>query len=696
MKIKENIQRYWNFFFNHTRKNSHMIFFFKSFLREIRPAWWLRHKFQKKVESFYRLPIEEQKYIQQRVDYYCKFQDSILLPDDAPCLKNFTYQKRESYVHDYVNSTYFYDANEYLRFFPSHLRWAYNPGDVNYLFPVPEITKSRPLLPNGENRNNILINLDKVRHFTWVNDPFSWEEKECKIIFRGNTSGKPRRIQFIQQWNHHPWCDIVSTSDTTYEHMSLYEHLKYRYIMALEGNDVASNLKWVMSSNSIAVMPRPTCETWYMEGKLIPNYHYIEIADDYHDLIEKIEYYEAHPNEAELIIRNAHEWVAQFQNKTREDLISLMVLDKYFRLTGQKTAEEKPHINDRSQRRFFINEIVKLGLEAQVNAQSKARQDVLHTFTDFGYEQHNIINYKYALKEGRRYHHYPFFSEYLAERQVKKFVRQIRFGDIVVIQDFYRHYMQSLAKKCMKREAKVIFVVHDVQSIRFNKTSKEIRKLNNADLIIVHTTAMADQLRALGCTTPMRILWLFDYYSSDPMQDTETTLALKNYVLFAGNLSKSQFLKELVNESQSFSTHFKLYGIHDDSLNLANTSNIEYSGYFRPEQTGNITGGWGLVWDGDSIGSCTGDYGEYLRYNSSHKTSLYLAAGIPVIVWSQSSLAEWVREHRIGITVDSLKDIDSAIAHISDQDFIKIINNVQEIGAKLRSGDFLKTHITNL
>lgn len=696
MKIKENIQRYWNFFFNHTRKNSHLVFFFKSFLREMRPAWWLRHKTHKILESFYHLPIEEQKYIQQRVDYYCKFQDSIFLPDDAPRIKDFTYKKRKSYVHDYVNSTYFYDANEYLRFFPTHLRWAYNPGDVNYLFPVPEITKSRPLLPNDENRNNILINLDKVRHFTWVKDPFTWDEKECKIIFRGDTSGKPRRQQFIEQWKHHPWCDLVSTSDTTYEQMSLYEHLRYRYIMALEGNDVASNLKWVMSSNSVAVMPRPTCETWYMEGKLIPNYHYIEIADDYHDLIEKIEYYEAHPNEVECIIRHAHEWVTQFHNKKREDLISLMVLDKYFRLTGQKTAVERPSVVDRSKRRFFINEIVKLGVDAQVNAQSKARQDVLHTFNDLGYEQYDIINYKYSLAEGKRYHHYPFFSEYLAERQVKKFIKQIRYGDIVVIQDFYRHYMQSLAKKCMKREAKVIFVVHDVQSIRFNKTSKEIRKLNNASLLIVHTKAMAERLRTLGCTTPMRILWLFDYYSADPMQNSEKTLTLKNEVLFAGNLSKSHFLKELTNESKSFSIHFKMYGMHDGSLNLTSISNIEYAGIFRPEQTGTISGGWGLVWDGDSIDSCTGDFGEYLRYNSSHKTSLYLAAGIPIIVWSQSSLAEWVIEHNVGITVDSLRNIDSAIANLSNQDYVEIINNVQEIGAKLRSGDFLKTHITNL
>ena len=327
---KDLIQKFWYTYFRHTRKNAHLSFFIVGFIRYIFPKTILRKRLRGILGSLERMSASEQEYIHNRVDYYCKFADNITLPNDAPPLREFTYKKRISYVNDYVNSTYFFDAYEYTRFFPLHFRWAYNPGDVNYLFPLPEITKSRPLVKNDGNRNNILLNLDKVRHFTWVCDPFKWEEKECKILFRGDTNGKPRRLKFIDMWKDHPYCDLESTGK-----MTLYDHLYYKYIMALEGNDVASNLKWVMSSNSIAVMPRPTCETWYMEGKLIPNYHYIEISSDYHDLIERIEYYESHPEEAQKIINNAHEWVAQFRNKKRERLISLMVLDKYFRLTGQ-------------------------------------------------------------------------------------------------------------------------------------------------------------------------------------------------------------------------------------------------------------------------------------------------------------------------------------------------------------------------
>ena len=52
-----------------------------------------------------------------------------------------------------------------------------------------------------------------------------------------------------------------------------------------------------MSSNSIAVMPKPTIETWFMESKLEGGKHYIEIAPDYHDLEAKLTYYIAHPEE---------------------------------------------------------------------------------------------------------------------------------------------------------------------------------------------------------------------------------------------------------------------------------------------------------------------------------------------------------------------------------------------------------------
>jgi spore maturation protein CgeB len=72
-----------------------------------------------------------------------------------------------------------------------------------------------------------------------------------------------------------------------------------------------------------------------MEGKLIPNYHYIEVAADFHDITERVLYYDAHPEEVKSIVEHAHEWVKQFKNKEREDIIALLTLRRYFIQTGQ-------------------------------------------------------------------------------------------------------------------------------------------------------------------------------------------------------------------------------------------------------------------------------------------------------------------------------------------------------------------------
>jgi hypothetical protein len=90
-----------------------------------------------------------------------------------------------------------------------------------------------------------------------------------------------------------------------------------------------------MSSQSLAVMPLPKYETWFMEAKLIPDYHYLLIKDDYSDLDERMEYYINHPEKALEIIRNAHIYIEQFRMRRREDLILLLVLEKYFYRTNQ-------------------------------------------------------------------------------------------------------------------------------------------------------------------------------------------------------------------------------------------------------------------------------------------------------------------------------------------------------------------------
>lgn len=271
------------------------------------------------------------EYVMERVNYYNKMTLYANLPCDSLSLS--THKPRKQKV-------YFFDTYEHTRWFSSIFKWGYCPGDITYVPSYPSIVKSRPLY--CDNTNSILMKLNKIRHFIYLDDKICYTDKKNMAVFRGKIAGKASRQDFIRKFLYSNICDCGDVSkdpsipvEWKVPKKTLQEHLEYKFIMTLEGNDVASNLKWVMSSRSIAVMPRPNYETWFMEGKLIPNYHYIEIAPDFSDLKEKLSYYSEHVEEAMQIIKNANDYVSQFKDKKREKLISLLVLNKYFILTNQ-------------------------------------------------------------------------------------------------------------------------------------------------------------------------------------------------------------------------------------------------------------------------------------------------------------------------------------------------------------------------
>lgn len=319
------------------RKNLKLLYYLRGIMLMATPHWWCSLRARMLLDK--AIKREDWNVIDSRAQYYmCLANNSTQLPEGSPTLSQNTLRKPRLVN----NSVYFFDTFEFTRCFNQKLRWQVKTGDVNVNLVVPSICKSRPVLNPDKGTCNVLLNMDKVRHFTFINDPFPWCDKESKVLFRGDANGKPHRIKFIEMWADNDKCDLKVTDRKSVlsekwhakSPLAIYDHLKYRYIMALEGNDVASNLKWVMSSNSIAVMPRPKFETWYMEGQLKPDYHYIEIADDYHDLLERIAYYDAHPKEAEAIIQHAHEWVSQFMDKERETMISLLVMQRYLDATN--------------------------------------------------------------------------------------------------------------------------------------------------------------------------------------------------------------------------------------------------------------------------------------------------------------------------------------------------------------------------
>ena len=312
-------------FYSH--KNIKLFYYLGGYLRLIFPLLKNRNNYINRLLKKFN---NEKDYIKMRVNYYNKINykkspDLDWIPSSSMKIPN-------------QGTVYFFDLKEYVRFYPSKFLVRFLFGDITKIPKSPSFVKTRPI--KGDNKNSVLFKLNKVRHFTYTNDRVKFSDK-LNILIGRNAVQQKQRIDFFKKYFDHPLCNLGQiNSGTTHDiwlknKISINEQLKYKFILCIEGYDVATNLKWVMSSNSIAVMPKPKFESWLMEGKLIPNFHYILIKDDFSDLEERLKYYIKNDSKAYEIIKNANKYIRQFQNKKREDLISLLILEKYFHYSGQ-------------------------------------------------------------------------------------------------------------------------------------------------------------------------------------------------------------------------------------------------------------------------------------------------------------------------------------------------------------------------
>ncbi|MCG9229541.1 lipopolysaccharide A protein [Vibrio diabolicus] len=310
-------------------KDSKFPYYFSNALSILIPRFVYRAQAKHLLSN---LTEAEQQRCLERVNYYNKCETPFSVDSREQSYSTIdTFKKTKGW-------TYFFDLRQVVRYFPSSFAFNYINGDVTHIPNVPSFIKSRPIF--GNNQNSVVLKLNQVRHFKFIDDPVRYQDKKDMVAWRG-VGFQPHRKKVIHAFYNHPQCNIGQTRPVEGKpwekgFMSIEEQLQYKFLLCIEGNDVATNLKWAMSSNSLVIMSKPKYETWFMEGKLEAGVHYVEVKDDYSDLPEKMDYYLANEQEALAIIENAHQWVEQFKDKRKERLISLMVADKYFALSQQQ------------------------------------------------------------------------------------------------------------------------------------------------------------------------------------------------------------------------------------------------------------------------------------------------------------------------------------------------------------------------
>merc|ERR1719469_1614908 len=98
----------------------------------------------------------------------------------------------------------------------------------------------------------------KMRYWNYI----PWNKKQNAITWRGTTTGNGTRYKYVKALadlghdvkfdhavqKHQDW---LQNGLYKGERMSRRGLMKYKYVLSIEGNDVASNLKWSMSHNSL-------------------------------------------------------------------------------------------------------------------------------------------------------------------------------------------------------------------------------------------------------------------------------------------------------------------------------------------------------------------------------------------------------------------------------------------------------------
>ena len=309
------------------------------------------------------------------------------------------------------------------------------------------------------------------------------------------------------------------------------------------------------------------------------------------------------------------------------------------------------------------------------DAGSKAKNDDRLILEDRGYTPLDIPNSSSRIQ--KLFQGIWKIKKLIKAHPAEQYVIQYPLYSIFIIENVIKNIRKYTPN------AQVILLIHDIEALRLRvDDTKYIRKemavFNSVDSIIVHTDNMEKKLTKMGVTTEMVVQGLFDYLNPQRMYTNEKQIGKISY---AGNLEKSAFLKKINLEK----IHLEVFGTPKPTTELGR--NVNYQGAYPADELPKyLNADYGLVWDGTSLESSEGVFGDYTKYNSPHKASLYISSGLPVIVWKKAGIASIIEKNNLGLVVDNINDLDQIISNITKKQYSAMKKSVIEYGKRIREG----------
>lgn len=327
----------------------------------------------------------------------------------------------------------------------------------------------------------------------------------------------------------------------------------------------------------------------------------------------------------------------------------------------------------------------------EFHAGNKAREDCEKIFKNLEFKELRIKNNQIVKENifGKVQKIYCLFKN--INTYIKSYIK-LKKGDLVFYQFPFNNICERMLIKIISRKKiKLIPVIHDLDGIReknLKKNNQERKYLRKSYKIISHNKRMTKFLRKeYEINGVIKELLIFDYILNKEKRIKKSKKE-DNIICYAGNLDykKSSFIYKL-NELKN--VEFNIFGINYQEKK--NNNCFKYCGAFAPDIIHEkLNGKYGLIWDGHSLETCEGLYGEYLIYNNPHKFSLYVVAELPVITWDQAAISSYIIENKLGIVVSSLKELNEKLNYISEEEYNIMKKNVIKLKNKIKNGEVLK------
>lgn len=230
-----------------------------------------------------------------------------------------------------------------------------------HIFPI-DMADARPYndcriaynrLAGTENLIMWPLDFDQKRFTEIVEDEVEWDNKIPTLFWRGSTTGpnlqrssevhRVSRVEVVQRWwQKHPQIDLALTNVIQIKNPSLVSELlpystapvrwrsqlTYKYLLSMEGNDCASNLPHILASRSVAFAAYPFMWNCIEHGlDLQPWVHFVPVAIDGSDLLEKFEWCRLNDMECHQITLRANEAIKPLLNRKLFDAVLYRMIE---------------------------------------------------------------------------------------------------------------------------------------------------------------------------------------------------------------------------------------------------------------------------------------------------------------------------------------------------------------------------------